>query len=259
MTDPRSTPDPARLVVKEQAQVIAPLTDLYRHPDGPRDRQLLLGARVTVFQHDRDWRYVQAHDDGYCGFVAADALGPSDTPTHFVRNAATHSYTAPDMKSRDLLALSLGAQVTVTDDENGFAKTPQGYIPSQHLRPLTQPEDDLVAVAERLLGTPYLWGGNSRWGIDCSGLVQAACRACGIPCPGDSDQQEKALGQLLEPNTPPKRGDLIFWKGHIALLWDAETLIHANAHAMSTVLEPLEAAINRIAKTDGPITAHRRL
>jgi cell wall-associated NlpC family hydrolase len=145
----------------------------------------------------------------------------------------------------------------VTGTEGCFAATPLGCVPLVHLAPLEVPEADPVVVSERFLGTPYLWGGNSAAGIDCSGLVQAACLACGIACPGDSDMQA-ALGVAAEG--PPRRGDLLFWKGHVALVRDAETLIHANAHHMAVTVEGIEAATARIAaQGHGPVTAHRRL
>jgi len=132
-------------------------------------------------------------------------------------------------------------------------------VSKRHIAPISSVETDPASVAALYLDSPYLWGGNSRWGIDCSGLIQAACSACGIPCAGDSDHQEASLGELLPDGSLPQRNDVLFWKGHVALVWDEETLIHANAHAMACVLEPIEDALARIEKTDGPVTAHRRL
>jgi cell wall-associated NlpC family hydrolase len=129
-------------------------------------------------------------------------------------------------------------------------------VPKQHLGPVDVFEDDPAGIAALYLDTPYLWGGNSRWGIDCSGLVQAACHACGIACPADSDMQQASLGILLPDGSIPQRNDLMFWEGHVALVWDDDTLIHANGNDMAVVFESLEEALDRI---EGQITAHRRL
>ncbi|UWR22281.1 NlpC/P60 family protein [Sulfitobacter sp. S190] len=259
MSDPRLTPDPTRQTRSEPARVVQPVTDLLRHPGGPRDRQLLLGAEVTVMDDSDGFSYVQSAHDGYCGFVRTIDLQPPLPATHKVSAAATHAYLDPDFKSADRMALSHGCRVAVTGTANGFAGTIFGHIPEQHLAPLAQVEKDPAAVAALFLGTPYLWGGNSRAGIDCSGLVQGACVACGLPCPADSDMQERTLGSAMLNDESYRRNDLLFWKGHVALVWDAKTLLHANAHAMATVFEPLEEAIDRIALTDGPVTMHRRL
>ena len=229
----------------EPAALAVPLADLCAAPGGARDRQLLLGAAVTVLERRDGWAFVQAVADGYCGWLEAVALGPSESSTHVVA-AATHLYPAPDLKRRETGRLSLNARVTVTGAEGAFLSTPQGWLPAVHLRPLGAPEADPVAVAERLIGTPYLWGGNSRDGIDCSGLVQAALWACGRDCPGDSDLQA-ALGRPLAEGERPARGDLAFWPGHVGWMVDAETLIHANAHHMAVAVEPLAVAAERIA------------
>lgn len=243
-----------------KARISLPVVDLLRTPDGPRDRQLLCGDSVAVLEELQDWRHVRAVKDGYSGYLPQSALAPAQENSHWISAPASHAYSAADFKSRELAALSLGSQVQVTGYEDRFAKTDQGYIPRVHLMPLDQRLQDPVAVALGFLGTPYLWGGNSRFGIDCSGLVQAACLACGIACPGDSGPQERELGELLPEGSPYQRGDLLFWKGHVALVQDPETLLHANVHAMAVALEPLEQAIARIAdQGDGPVTAHRRL
>ncbi|RBI85527.1 NLP/P60 hydrolase [Rhodosalinus halophilus] len=246
-----------RFVEGEAAGVAAPLADLLAAPEGARDRQLLLGEAVTVYERCGGWAFVQAAKDGYVGYLLEKALGPPVAATHRVAARATHVYPAPDMKRRERMALSLGARLAVTGTDGRFSETPLGFVPRAHLAPAELSENDPVSVAERFMGTPYLWGGNSAFGIDCSGLVQAALLACGIACPGDTDMQE-SLGTAAQG--PPRRGDLLFWKGHVALVRDAETLVHANAHHMAVTIEGIAEAIDRIAaQGEGPVTAHRRL
>ncbi len=242
------------------ARIVQPVVDLLRSPDGPRDRQLLCGETVEIQEESQGWSHIRATKDGYKGYVPQRVLAPTQANSHWVSAPGTHAYSAADFKSRELVGLSLGSQVLVSGYEDRFAKTDQGYIPRVHLTPLGQQLNDPVSVASGFLGTPYLWGGNSRFGIDCSGLVQAACLACGIDCPADSGPQERELGTLLPAHSDYQRGDLLFWKGHVALVHDPDILLHANVHAMAVALEPLDAAIARIAdQGDGPVTAHRRL
>lgn len=273
MNDPRATPMNARVAAAHLADVppglaqvtgqprcvIQPIANLMRAPDGARDRQVLYGERVDVFEDRAGWSFVQAHKDGYTGYLPETALGSDMIPTHWISAPSTHVYTRPDMKSPDRLALSFGSQVTVITTKDKFVETDGGFVPAPHVTPLDTHMADPVAVAQLFLGTPYLWGGNSRFGIDCSGLVQAGWHACGRSCPGDSDQQEQTLGRALPPGSPYQRGDLLFWKGHVAQVCDPETMIHANAFHMTVVCEPIEPALARIlAQGDGPVTSHRR-
>ncbi|WP_111732608.1 NlpC/P60 family protein [Roseovarius amoyensis] len=241
-------------------RVAVPVADLLRDPGGARDRQLLMGEAVRL-QDERDgWVRAEALRDGYPGWMRRDVLADLPEPNHRVSARATHLYSEPDLKSRERASLSLGSLLEVTGRADAFAETPQGFVPAGHLAPLDTPAADPVAVAERLIGTPYLWGGNSAFGIDCSGLVQIACLACAIACPGDSDEQAAELGHALPEGTPPLRGDLLFWAGHVAWVADAETLIHANARDMAVAYEPLQQALARIeAQGDGCITHHKRL
>lgn len=239
--------------------ILRPVVDLLRRPEGPRDRQVLLGARVDLLEQQDNWARIRAEKDGYEGWMPADALGAKEESTHWVSAPSTHAYARADLKSTDLMALSFGSRVTVRAVSDRFAETAQGHIPVQHLTPMGQTLIEPVAVAELFLGTPYLWGGDSRWGIDCSGLVQAALLACGHPCPGDSGPQSRAVGTLMPPGTQPRRGDLLFWTGHVAIVADADRILHANANDMAVAYEPTAAAIARIiAQGEGPVTAHRR-
>lgn len=239
--------------------VAVPVLDLSLTCGGARDRQLLYGEPFEVFDTRDGFAFGLSVSANYVGWVRVDALTPEDRPDPvlWVTARQTHAYSAPDFKSPEILALSLLSIVSPTGQEGRFTGTELGWIPTIHLGAT---EEDPVAVAERYLGTPYLWGGNSCWGIDCSGLVKAALGVTGTDCPGDSDLQCARLGQTLDPNTAPQRGDLMFWKGHVAMVTDADTLIHANAYHMAVTHEPIDAAIRRIAaQGDGDPVRHARL
>ena len=254
----RGTVEAPRYVAGEPARIAVPLVDLDRAPGGPRDRQLMLGDGVLVIDRHQGWAFVQAAKDGYCGYVPETALGTARAPTHRVIAPATHLYPQPKVQAHELCALSFGCLLTVTGTAERFAETPDGFVPSQHLRAVADPLGDPVAAATLFLGSPYLWGGNSRAGIDCSGLVQAALLACGKDSPGDSDLQAQSVGQALQPDDALLPGDLIFWTGHVAMVADAGRIIHATGHRMAVVFEDMAAAIARIAAAGQPVLARRR-
>ena len=248
------------LVAGEIRRIICPIADLTTE-QGDRDRQLCFGQAFTVLEVHEGRAFGFAERDGYVGYLDANALGPATTPTHRVRARLTQLYAQPDIKSRDLMTLSCGSLVSLIGQQGRWGITADGhYIPMPHVESADDPEPDPVAVAERLIGTPYLWGGNSAFGIDCSGLVQFSHLSAGIACPGDSDQQERALGTDIAADAPTARGDLFFWPGHVAVAVDAQTLIHANAFHMAVALEDREQAIDRIrARGDGDVRTRRRL
>ncbi len=222
--------------------------------------EALKGERVTVYETDEEgWAWGQLERDLYVGWLPASALlTPQAAPTHKVAALRTFAFPEPSIKAPPADALPLGARVPVLRTGNGFAVTPGGFIPAQHVAPLDANEADFVAVAERFLGTPYLWGGKTSLGIDCSGLVQVSLTACGVACPRDSDMQEAALGAPVQPDQL-RRGDLVFWKGHVAVARDAATLIHANAFHMAVAIEPVAEALARIEASGGKVTSVRRI
>lgn len=238
----------------------SPVSDLLREPDGQRDSQLVYGERFRVLEVRGGYAFGQAARDGYVGYIPESVLMDAAESTHFVTAPATHAYPAPDIKQREIMGLSFGAQVRVVSASGSFFETQEGFfLPKPHLRPLNAPLSDPVSVAQLFFGVPYLWGGRSARGIDCSGLVQMALWACGVDCPRDSDMQEQALGTALPAGTPAERSDLFFWKGHVAMAVDPDTLIHANAHHMAVAYEPIAVAISRIQdQGEGPVTSHRR-
>jgi cell wall-associated NlpC family hydrolase len=239
------------------AQVIVPVANLCDGPDGARDRQLLMGEAVTVIDREQGHVFVMSAKDGYCGWMAEGDLGQGPAPTHWVASPGTHLYSEPRVQAREKMALSLGSRLAVIGSWGAWANTPHGFVPLRHLRTLGDWADDPVTVAESLLGTPYLWGGNSRFGLDCSGLVQLSMQCCGKACPGDSDMQ-MSLGRLLPADAPLRRGDLVFWKGHVAMVVDRDRLIHANGHTMSVAHEGIKACVARISAGGGGLVMGRQ-
>jgi cell wall-associated NlpC family hydrolase len=276
--DPRVTParpdlaaeflrgriEAARFVAGAPRRIVAASAPLRRAPDAqaPLESEALHGEAVVIYEEVGDWRWAQLVRDGYVGYLPAAALGEPRTPTHRIAALRTHAYPAASIKRPPRLALSLGALIDVARFAGDFAVTGDDlWIYAQHVAPLEASEPDFVAVAERFLETPYLWGGRTSEGIDCSGLLQTALAAAGIAAPRDSDMMEASLGAQLPLETAGlRRGDLVFWKGHVGVMRDRETLLHANGWAMKVTSEPLAAARSRIeASGGGAVTALRRL
>lgn len=242
-----------------EMEIAVPLADILTAPNGARDRQLVMGEGFCLIDQDAGHGFGFARKDGYCGWVALGDLRPAAPKTHWVCSIASHLYPAPRVQAPPLSAVPFGANFAVLETETGFARTEHGYIPLPHLRALHSGFSDTVAVAEMFLGAPYLWGGNSAAGIDCSGLVQAAHFACGIPAPADSDLQQ-SLGAALPTSAAVQRGDLLFWRGHVAMVVDSARLIHANGHTMSVAYEGITDCAARIAAAGGgDIIARRRM
>jgi len=273
--DPRTTPSNGRVAhASLEGEVEAesfvegtwmtvqqPIANLSPNPGGDRSSQLLFGERFLVLDVQDGQAFGQTERDGYVGWIGSSALTQAPEASHWVIAPATHLYPKPDFKTRAEVALFFGSAVNVTSERQGFHRIQTGhYVPRQHLMPIAARFDDPVGVADLFLGTPYLWGGTSRWGLDCSGLTQLAFIACGTTCPRDSDQQAAALGEDIAEGETLQRGDLVFWKGHVGLMADDTMLLHANAHHMSVAYEPLPDAVARIeAAGDGPVTARKRV
>jgi cell wall-associated NlpC family hydrolase len=252
-----------RFVEGTRYQVIEPVTFLRRAPshEARLDTEVLLGERVIVYEiTDEGWAWGQLETDGYVGWLSANALGvPGPAPTHKVCVPRTLCFAGPDIKLPPIAALPMGARLAIARQDERFAVTVSGWhVPEVHLAPLKANAPDFVAVAEQFLGAPYLWGGKTSLGIDCSGLVQVALQAAGNACPRDSDMQELALGRPVAL-TEMRRGDLVFWKGHVAIVRDPETIVHANAHAMMVVIEPTDEATHRIKAAGGEVTSMKRI
>ncbi len=248
-----------------QMAVSAPLAPLTPRADAaaPLDTQLLHGEGFAAYEREGGWVWGQSEADGYVGYVPAACLAPAGpAPTHrVVALPLTHVYPEPAVRARPLGWLPRGARVAAGATEQRFAALASGgFVPSRHLAPLGRPAPDWVAEAERFLGVPYLWGGRSPCGIDCSGLLQVAMQAAGRPCPRDSDMQEAALGETLPEGTQPRRGDLVFWKGHVGIMLDGARMLHSSGHVMAVTIEELDAAKARIlAAGEGPPSRHARL
>jgi cell wall-associated NlpC family hydrolase len=254
----------ARYVAAVPRRVTAPSAPLRRAPapEAGLDTEALLGDAVGLYAEADGFAFVQLARDGYVGYLPAASLGPADPePTHRVMALRTFLYPEPDLKRPVLGHLSLGARLAVTGETGAYLETPGGFVFARHCAPVAAREPDYAATAARLLGTPYLWGGRTSLGLDCSGLVQLCLDAAGLPCPRDADMQERDLGRALPlDHTDLRRGDLVFWRGHVGLMRDSETLIHANGHHMAVAAEPLAEAVARIrANSYGPVTGIRRL
>lgn len=255
-----------RYVDGRAARIVAASAPLRRKPDpsAPLETEALFGETVTVYDESDGWGWAQLECDQYVGYLPAASLGAPTEPTHRVAALRTHAYPGASIKLKPRMALSLGAQLRIVGSEGDFMVSEEGlYVWSRCLAELSAHEPDAVAVAERFLETPYLWGGRTSEGIDCSGLVQTAVSAAGVASPRDSDMQEKALGEPIaidDPKAPLKRGDLVFWKGHVGMMRDPVTLLHANGWHMKTMSEPLVDARDRTAAIGGgKVTSVRRL
>ncbi|ALN71965.1 NlpC/P60 family protein [Aureimonas sp. AU20] len=258
----------ARFVEGQPAHVAMPVADLRRRPsaDAPLETQALYGERVRVFEDTMEgWSWAQLERDGYVGWIPTVTLvgGEPPEPTHRVCVRQTLVFPGPDIKRPPMHDLPLGARLRVKGEASDHNATyglidPFGAVVVQHMKPAGAFETDFAGVAEGFLGVAYLWGGKSALGIDCSGLVQVSLDACGLSAPRDTDLQI-ALGEGVETDAPLRRGDLVFWRGHVGIMLDGARLLHANAHHMMTAIEPLAEAVSRMEARGVSVLAIRRL
>lgn len=253
----------AAFVEPRRAQVARPVVGLFAGPAGPHGQQtqLLFGETFNIYEERDGWVWGQSEHDGYVGYARADAFAALQPVTHRVVALATPVFMAPDVKQGAREILPMNAKLAVADAGGRFARLDDGgYVFAKHLGPPDAAAADWVSVAEAFAGVPYVWGGKSWAGIDCSGLVQTALEAGGIRAPRDTDMMEAGLGDAVATDAALRRGDLIFWKGHIAVMLDAERLIHANGFHMQVSVEPLKLVDERTRALESlPIRSIRRL
>jgi cell wall-associated NlpC family hydrolase len=256
----RGEVDAPAFVKGQDYEVIAPVTNLHRSPAHGAivDSQLLLGERFRVYDVKGAWAWGQCQHDDYVGYVLREDLDQCQNSTHIVRQLRCHIFSDPDIKSRPIMAVSMGARLAATNTTGRFTELESGgFIVTQSIMPKGATVPDYIATARQFIGTPYLWGGRESMGIDCSGLVQIALSMAGRACPRDSDLQEASLGQILTEE--PTTGDVVFWRGHVGFISAPGRLLHANATHMQVIEEDFAEACERIASTSGSVTAVKRL
>lgn len=246
----------------EKRQVVTGSVQLRKAPrfDAPMETEFLFGETLVVYDENEGWAWVQGDGDTYVGYLSADALSAEiSQPTHHVRALRTHLYLEPDIKVPVVDLLSMNSQLVVESIDGRFARLADGrFAIASHLTPIDEVAGDFVSVAQEFLGAPYLWGGRTSIGLDCSALIQLALQATGISVPRDTDLQEASNGTALpDPHDQSSyaRGDLLFWKGHMGVMLNESLLLHANAHHMAVAIEPVVEAITRIEASESPVTS----
>jgi cell wall-associated NlpC family hydrolase len=252
-----------RFVTGEPRQVVAPSLPLRREPrfDATLDTEALRGELVTVYDESEGWAWVQLSRDGYVGYVPGEGLTRTlVTPTHRISALRTYVYPEPDGKTPPLALLSLNAGIAAPRRDGKFlALEGGGFVVASHAAAVGTAEPDFIAVAERFVGTPYLWGGRTSIGTDCSGLVQLALEAASHASPRDADMQAQELGRVIDPKAALRRGDLVFWEGHVGIMTSGKDFLHANAFHMAVAAEPFAQAKRRIKAAGYEVSCVRRL
>lgn len=255
-----------RYVAGEPAFVVRASVPLRKSPDPALgfETEALFGEGLTIFEEAGGWAWVQLARDGYVGYVPADSMKRGTrNPSHRIQTLGTFLFSAPDIKSPPLAHLAMNALLSARPFDDRFLEAEGGgFVYARHAAPLDRYARDFVEIAERFVGTPYLWGGRTRIGLDCSGLVQTSLQAAGVTAPRDTDMQQAEVGEMIAIPRDFEglvRGDLVFWRGHVGIMLDSILMVHANAHHMLVAVEPLPEAAQRIAKVGGPITAIKRL
>jgi cell wall-associated NlpC family hydrolase len=249
---------------KHPMEITDPVVSMHGEPSSSsrQTTQALFGEKIWVSETRDGWLHCQLENDGYDGYIAATSAGESiSTPTHRVAVPSTFMYPQPDIKSQPALALPMNARLEVVASDEKFAKLSNGkFVYASHLKSAADFEADFVEVAEKFLNVPYCWGGKTVHGLDCSGLVQTSLEACGVHVMRDAVMQERQLGRNLMINDLDglRRGDLVFWKGHVGIMTDDRMFLHANGHHMLTVKEPLAEAVARIAQGGSQVTSIKR-
>lgn len=216
-----------------------------------------------VSQSDSIFSFGRLLTDGYEGWVPTAALGELPKATHRLSALASWVRADDTIKSQSLMPLSIGSLINVHQHVDNICRVAMpagthGCMPESHIVAIDAVQSDWVSVAESFLGVPYLWGGRTHSGLDCSALVQLAAQSAQLRLPRNSSQQQ-GEGVAVEHTKQLKRGDLIFWNGHVGIMQSATQLLHANAHHMQVASEPLQIAVERINQKEGPVTAMKRL